>query len=87
MTKNNLMLQIQSNILNIPVVKPGIVELTALGSAICAALGSGLFKSVADIPKVKGGLKSFKSEMSEKDRDSLYKKWKLAIQKSVGWVI
>jgi len=83
--KNNLLCQFQSDILGIPVIRPKITEMTALGAAYLAGLGSGLWKSTDEIAEQWAIDKVFKPVMSEQDREDLYYGWQEAVKLTRGW--
>jgi glycerol kinase len=78
---NNFLLQFQSDILNIEVIRPKFVESTALGAAFLAALGSG-FCTFQDIRNFREVDNFFKPKMLEEERKKLYSGWNLAVEKS-----
>lgn len=73
--KNNLMMQFQSDVLGTKIVRPQMVETTALGAAFLAGLGVGIWKSPQEISKTWKKDKEFKPKISTKVRDELRKKW------------
>jgi glycerol kinase len=83
--RNNLLCQFQADMLGVPVIRPTITEMTALGAAYLAGLGSGLWKSTDEIAAHWGVDKVFEPTMSEAERDRLYGGWKEAVQLSRGW--
>lgn len=78
---NNFLLQFQSDILNIEVTRPDMVESTALGAAFLAAVGAG-FCSVEDIKLKRKVESSFMPKMPENVRNEMYSGWKKAVEKS-----
>ncbi|MBN2778552.1 MAG: glycerol kinase GlpK [Bacteroidales bacterium] len=78
---NNFLLQFQSDILDIEVTRPDMVESTALGAAFLAAVGAG-FCSVEDIKLKRKVESSFMPKMSENVRNEMYSGWKKAVEKS-----
>lgn len=76
-TRNNLMLQFQSDLLGVPLVRSGQVEATAWGAAAIAALGSGLIQSPAQISKDWLADRSFQPSV---DRTREYDGWKRALK-------
>ena len=58
-TANNLLMQFQSDILQVPVIRPTVVETTALGAAYLAGLGVGYWSSVEDIQATVAGGTAF----------------------------
>ncbi|UJH90608.1 glycerol kinase GlpK [Antarcticibacterium sp. 1MA-6-2] len=83
-TANDLLMQIQSNILNTAIAKPETAEITALGAAYLAGLGIGFWK---DIPEVREKWKIRKSFSPEADcsREEMLKGWKRAVNATISW--
>ncbi len=84
LTKSDFLMQFQADILNIPVKRSKITEITALGAAFAAGLATGFWKDKNDLPKIK--TEEFLPQMKEEIRKRLYKEWKKAIEKSKGWL-
>jgi glycerol kinase len=82
---NNLLCQFQADILGVPVIRPTIIEMTALGAAYLAGLGSGLWSSTDDISGQWGVDRRFEPVMSAERRDALYQGWLAAVELSRGW--
>ncbi|XP_030834151.1 glycerol kinase [Strongylocentrotus purpuratus] len=82
MTQNNLLMQLQADTLNIPVVRPSMPETTALGVAMAAGHAVGVWK-IEDASA--GNTDTFTPVIEEDVRESHYAKWKLAVQKSMNW--
>lgn len=82
---NNLLLQIQADILGVPVVRSRQLETTALGAAYLAGLGAGLWQDQADVATQWGADRRFEPAISEADRDRAYARWQDAVQRSRGW--
>ncbi|XP_076756058.1 glycerol kinase 3 isoform X2 [Xylocopa sonorina] len=84
MTNNNLLMQMQANICGVPVVRPLMCETTALGVAIAAGSADGIRKW--DI-KIDATVPSdiFLPAITENERDVLYSRWKMAINRSFDW--
>lgn len=80
-TKNNFLMQFQSDILNIPIERPNYIETTALGAAYLAGLGIG-FWTPKQINKIAGRIeKRFLPKMNKKERLQLYSGWKHAVSR------
>jgi glycerol kinase len=82
---NNLLMQFQSDILNVEVERPTLVESTAYGAAYLAGIQVGLWKK-ADILKNRKVEMLFKPQMEEETRVELYAGWLKAIDRTKGWV-
>ena len=86
MVVNELLMQFQSDILGVPVVRPRVIETTALGAAYAAGLATGYWQSTADITANWGVDKRWQPEMAEERRALLYGKWNKAVARSRDWV-
>ncbi|MFC4388746.1 glycerol kinase GlpK [Gracilibacillus marinus] len=77
---NNFLMQFQSDILDVPVERPEVIETTALGAAYLAGLAVGYWESRDEITNRWKVDKQFTSEMNEETRTILYKGWKKAVE-------
>lgn len=84
--KNNLLMQMQADILGVPVVRPVVNETTALGAAYAAGLATGLWKSTEELRAHWKADREFGAVLSAEKREKMYKGWKKAIEKSKGWI-
>merc|ERR1719447_962776 len=85
MTKSSLMMQLQSDILQVPVARPDMAETTVLGAAIGAGLAVGYWKSLEEAEKLIIGarvLTYFKPKISEHEAGKKLAAWKAVIPKS-----
>ncbi len=82
---NNFLMDFQSDILNVPVYRPKIIETTALGAAYLAGLAVGFWESKDEIKDGWNIDRVFQPNMMEEKREQLYKGWKKAISKAVQW--
>jgi glycerol kinase len=86
MVANELFMQIQADLLNIPVIRPAITETTALGAAYAAGLAVGFWSSMADLKQYWSADKSWQPQMDEKTRQAGIRNWKKAVQRTFDWV-
>jgi glycerol kinase len=84
-TVNNLMMQFQSNILNTRVIRPKVIETTALGAAYLAGLAVGYWKDMDEIKAQWEAEKTFIPDMTEVSRNQLYKGWLRAVKATQAW--
>lgn len=84
-TANNFLMQFQSDILNVKVLRPEIIETTALGAAYLAGLAVGFWKDKEEIKKNWKLNKEFTPNLSQELRNRYYKCWKKAVEKTKGW--
>ncbi len=85
MTVNELLMQFQSDLLNVPVVRPKMIETTALGAAYAAGLAVGYWKDLDDLRQNWGIEKTWKPQMARAKRNSMYRSWRKAVRRSFGW--
>ena len=86
MVVNELLMQFQADILGVPVVRPKVIETTALGAAYAAGLAVGYWQSTAEITANWGVDKRWRPAMPEQRRAALYAKWNKAVTRAQGWV-
>ncbi len=77
---NNVLMQFQSDLLQVPVERPVINETTALGSAYLAGLAIGFWKNKDEIAKHWKIDETFESSMEKDERDKLYSGWQKAVE-------
>ena len=82
---NNFLMQFQSDILNIEVLRPEIIETTALGAAYLAGLATGFWKDKEEIIKKQKLNRKFLPDLSEELRSKYFKGWKKAVKKAENW--
>jgi glycerol kinase len=86
MVENNLLMQFQSDILNIPVVRPAVKETTALGAAYAAGLAVGFYRDQSELRANWAVDRTWEPRMDEITRESLFKSWKKAVARSFDWL-
>ncbi len=84
MVVNELLMQFQADILDVPVVRPVVNETTALGAAYAAGLAVGFWESEDDIRANWAEDKRWKPTMAEEERGRLYGEWNRAVEHSFG---
>jgi glycerol kinase len=82
---NNFLMQFQSDILNVPVDRPMVIETTALGAAYLAGLAVGYWKSREDILNNWAVDRRFEPSMDEVRREKLIKGWHKAVGRALEW--
>jgi len=82
---NNLLMQIQSDIIQAPVHRPKCVETTAMGAAYLAGLAVGYWASKEDVIKNWAIDRVFAPEIEPEERDKKVKGWNKAVKCSFGW--
>lgn len=86
MVFNELLMQFQADILNVPVVRPKVAETTALGAAYAAGLAVGFWKDTDELKANWGRDREWSPNMSAKRREGLYSGWKKAVTRTFDWV-
>jgi len=82
MVNNSWMVQNLANILNVRIDRPDFIETTALGAAMLAAVGAGIYANLEEAKIMIGDVKEFNCDMSNEERDALLTGW----QKAVNYV-
>lgn len=83
--KNNLLMQFQSDLLNVPVERPKINETTALGAAYLAGLAVGYWKDRSEIATQWKRERQFSAKMTREERERLYNGWKKAVKATMAF--
>lgn len=82
---NNFLMQTQADIVNVPVIRPQLVETTAMGAAYLAGLAVGYWANKEDVIKNWTSDCIFKPLIDEKDRERRIKGWNKAVKYAYGW--
>ncbi|MFV1964012.1 MAG: glycerol kinase GlpK [Pirellulaceae bacterium] len=82
---NDLLMQFQADILDTTVHRPVISETTAMGAAYLAGLAVGYWQGAADVSDNWALQREFRPQMSEERRESHYRRWQKAVQRSLAW--
>ncbi len=82
---NDLLMQFQADLLQIPVVRPTVLETTALGAAYLAGLATGYWSSVEELADNWQVDRRFEPEMAEADAKRLHERWSKAVEHAKGW--
>ena len=86
MAVNQLLMQFQADILNVPVVRPKVTETTALGAAYAAGLAIGFWKDFDDLRSHWQEDRTWTPQMDESRRTDLHRQWRKAVERSLNWV-
>jgi len=86
MVFNELLMQFQADILNVPVIRPKVAETTALGAAYAAGLAVGYWKDYDELRANWAMDKQWKPSMALEKRQTLYSDWKKAVTKTFDWI-
>jgi len=85
MVANQLLMQFQADILNTEVIRPKVVETTALGAAFAAGLAVGFWQDIKDLKKNQVIYSTFLPSKNEAWRKKLSSGWKKAVQRTFNW--
>ena len=83
---NSLLMQLQADLLGVPVQRPAVTETTALGAAYLAGLAVGFWSGQDEIAAQWQVDAEFVPAMSGERRDALYAGWQRAVARSRGWI-
>ena len=82
---SNLLMQTQSDLLGCTVERPANLESTALGAAMLAGLGAGIWPSIEELSKIRSVEHRFEPEITGQSRRSRLKIWKRAVKRAQKW--
>ena len=85
MTRNDLLMQLQADLSGVPVVRPAVVETTALGAAYAAGLAVDFWGGTDDLRRRWRRDATFEPTLEDDRRDSLRQAWRKALERSLGW--
>jgi glycerol kinase len=85
-TANELCMQIQADVLGVPVSRPVVAETTALGAAYAAGLAAGFWSTTDELRQNWNESKRWEPEWSAEQRDEGYARWKKAVERTLNWV-
>ncbi len=83
--RNNLLLQMQADFLQAPVVRSAVTETTALGAAYLAGLAAGVYKSTHEISSQWRAERRFEPLMPADQAAAMRRRWKQAVERARGW--
>jgi glycerol kinase len=86
-TANDLLMQIQADVLGIPVERPAVRETTALGAALLAGLATGFYAGPAAVAAARQVERRFDPSGDEAGRQRLLETWRAAVERSKGWAV
>ena len=84
---NGLLMQFQADMLRVPVIRPKIIETTALGAAYLAGLSTGFWKNIEEIKTQWQVDRQFVAKLDNEKSMELKAKWANAIERAKGWSI
>jgi glycerol kinase len=84
--RNDFLMQFQADVLGVPVRRPPMLEVTALGAAALAGLAVGFWRDPGELEAgAAGEARMFEPELPEAEREALYAGWRRAVERSRGW--
>jgi len=86
MVQNELLMQFQADVLDVPVIRPTVAETTSLGAAYAAGLAVGFWSEVEDLRANWGKDKEWQPQMDPAERDKEYAFWKKAVTRTFDWL-
>ena len=86
MVQNELLMQFQANVLDVPVIRPMVAETTALGAAYAAGLAVGFWANTDEMRKNWGEDKRWNPEENSEASTKMYAQWKKAVTRTFDWV-
>ena len=84
-SNNDFLMQFQSDVLGVPVLRPKIVETTARGSAFLAGLATGFWGDKSELVNAFELERKFDPSINEDRRNELYAGWQKAVKKAMAW--
>lgn len=86
MVANTLLMQLQSDVLGVPVTRPQITETTALGAAYAAGLAVGIWRDLDELRQQWAAERSWQPVLAADAREARYREWKKAVTRTFDWV-
>ena len=86
MVANELLMQFQADILDVPVIRPSVTETTALGAAYAAGLAVGFWPNFEDLRRNWAVDKTWQPQMADEARRAGIRGWKKAVDRTLNWV-
>jgi len=86
MTADELLMQFQADVLGVPVVRPKVIETTALGAAFAAGLAVGFWSGEAELRERWEPDRRWEPSMEEAHREREHAQWRKAVARSLDWV-
>ena len=83
--QNDFLMQFQADCLGVPVERPAVLEVTAMGAAALAGLAVGFWTDRSELDAAPSQFTVFEPQMSADRRDALYAGWKRAVERSLDW--
>ena len=86
MVANELLMQFQSDMLNVPVIRPRVAETTALGAAYAAGMAVGFWSGEEELRQNWAEDRTWRPSMASAVREGYYREWKKAVDRTFNWI-
>ncbi|MGK5631881.1 glycerol kinase GlpK [Streptomyces sp. URMC 123] len=86
MTANNLLMQHQADVLDVPVLRPAVAETTCLGAAYAAGLATGVWQDLDELRGLWRPDAEWTPRMPADEREREHRAWRKAVERSFGWL-
>jgi glycerol kinase len=83
---NDFLMQFQADLLGVPVIRPRLLETTAVGAALLAGLGVGLYRSMGELADRQQPERVFRPSATADDRRRWRREWRRAIERASRWI-
>ena len=83
---NNFLMQFQCDVLGVPVVRPAVIETTALGAAMLAGLAVGIWKDLDELTGIWNADVRLTPQMEPAQREKILRQWHRAVERCQRWV-
>jgi glycerol kinase len=84
---NDFLCQVQADVLRVAVLRPRVIETTALGAAYLAGLGAGVWRSLDEVERRWTLERRFEPRWDEATRAARYDEWRRAVERAKAWVV
>ena len=84
-SENRLLMQIQANMLGVPIERSAVLQSTGMGAANMAGLAVGFWKSIEEVANRWRSDVVFDPEISIDEREDLYSRWKISVSRASDW--
>jgi len=81
---NDLLMQTQADLLGVPITRPAMLETTALGAALLAGIGAGIWSERGDVPAARAGERVFRPKIGAGERRERVAVWDAAVSMLLG---
>lgn len=84
---NNLLMQLQADNANVSIQRPECIEVSALGAALLAGIGAGVYSDTNELKIIAGRFSTFSPKIDDVERNARIAKWHKAVERSKEWDI